>query len=169
MNEGFIRIPNELMEVLMSEVINDSEKRILLFIARKTYGYNKKSDQISLTQFENKLNLSRQTVNVTTQRMRLVKLLRLVKKGKSRLACNEWLIDLSDYQDKLVQLGRLVKYDSDKLVKVGRHTIDSITKDKEKKEISFSQDVKSLSRDEWMAQAKLENPDIPDLEDRIEW
>lgn len=34
---------------------------------------------------------------------------------------------------------------------------------------SNSQEKENLSREKWLAQAKLENPDLPDLEDRIQW
>lgn len=127
---GFTAIPNDLMEVLLSEALNNTERRILLFIARKTYGFQKNSDQISLTQFENKLKISRPTLVRTLERLKLVKLVQLVRKGRSRLASNEWLIDPSDYQNKLVHLGQLVKSDPKQLVKLRQHTKESITKER---------------------------------------
>lgn len=48
--------------------------------------------------------------------------------------------------------------------------IDIDNKEKEEeKDFSISQDKEALSKAAWMKQAKLENPDIPDLEDRIIW
>lgn len=127
---NFTQIPNNLIDILMSKALNETEIKILLFIARKTYGFQKSSDQISYSQFQNKLGLSRPTITVTLKRLQLVKFVLLVKKGNSKRACNEWLIDYSNYPDKLVKLTKLVKYDKEKLVKYTLHTKESITKEK---------------------------------------
>ena len=59
---GFTAIANEILEQVVKTDILASEFRILLFILRKTYGYQKKEDRISLTQFEKGTELSRATV-----------------------------------------------------------------------------------------------------------
>ncbi|HUD44375.1 MAG TPA: replication protein [Patescibacteria group bacterium] len=128
-NNTFTQIPNELMEILMSSATNASEKAVLVFIARKIYGFHKKTDQISLTQFENKLGLSRPTIVAVLSRLLQVKLILLVKKGRSKKACNEWQFCLDDYPSKLVKLTQLVKYDKEKLVKYTLHTKESSTKE----------------------------------------
>lgn len=65
--EGFTRIANELLEALMRYKFPPKAtvpQRICLFIIRKTYGYHKKMDRISLSQFQegidekNRTNLS---------------------------------------------------------------------------------------------------------------
>ena len=106
----FTQIPNELMEILMSNALSRNEIRVLLLIARKTYGFHKKSDQISLTQFQEKLGLSRQGVVSILKRLELVNICRQVHKGNSRLASSEWLIDTTNYPEKLVKLSGLVKF-----------------------------------------------------------
>jgi phage replication O-like protein O len=123
------QLPNELIEMLMSKSLNDSERRILLMLARQTFGYNKTSDNISNSQFAKKLGLSKKTVITTLARLSQVGITSLVKKGNINKACNEWLIDLSDWENKLVGIGSLVKYDRQKLVGITSHTKDSITKD----------------------------------------
>lgn len=59
---GYTAIANEILEELVKLRIPASEKDILYFILRKTYGYQKKEDRISLTQFEKGTLLSRVTV-----------------------------------------------------------------------------------------------------------
>lgn len=49
---GFTRIANEILEHLTFPGINGSEYRIAIFVIRKTYGFGKKKDRISLTQFQ---------------------------------------------------------------------------------------------------------------------
>jgi phage replication O-like protein O len=48
---GYTKIANELMEALTRIRIPGEAMQILLFIFRKTYGFNKKHDAISLSQF----------------------------------------------------------------------------------------------------------------------
>lgn len=59
---GFTAVANEIVEALVKVRIPASEKDILLFVIRKTYGFHKKEDKISLTQFELGTGLSRVTV-----------------------------------------------------------------------------------------------------------
>ena len=49
---GYTRIANELLEHFTFAGINGSEYRIILIIIRKTYGFNKKKDRISISQFQ---------------------------------------------------------------------------------------------------------------------
>ena len=59
---GYTRIANELYEKIYSTSFLASEFRIILCILRKTYGWNKKEDRISLSQFVRETRLSKQTV-----------------------------------------------------------------------------------------------------------
>jgi|GEM_PF-4037837 len=55
--DEFTRISNELLERFCSIRIPGEAMQILLVILRKTYGYNQKSDKISLTQFSELTNM----------------------------------------------------------------------------------------------------------------
>src|SRR3990167_10432727 len=98
--KGYTRIANEALEALVKVRLPPSEKDILFFIIRKTYGYGKKEDRISLTQFEKGTELSRPTVvralsNLLTRKI-------LVKAGL--------LIGFNkDYESWVVNAGLLVK------------------------------------------------------------
>ncbi len=47
---SFTQIPNELFDQLLAE-LSSSELRVLLYIMRRTYGFQRNSDAISLSQF----------------------------------------------------------------------------------------------------------------------
>ena len=66
---GYTPIANEILEELVKIDLLGAELRVLLFIIRKTYGYHKKSDQISFTQFEKGTGISRQTINKTLKNL----------------------------------------------------------------------------------------------------
>lgn len=62
LEDGHTRIANELLEHFCSLGISGGEFRLLLFVVRKTYGFQKKIDRISLTQFEKGTTMSRSHV-----------------------------------------------------------------------------------------------------------
>lgn len=66
---GFTPIANEILEKVVKMPLLGAEFRILFFIIRKTYGYHKKEDRISLTQFEIGTGLSRPTVVKTLKNL----------------------------------------------------------------------------------------------------
>lgn len=66
---GYTAIANEILERLVNTPLLGSEFQVLLFIIRKTYGYRKKADRISLTQFEKGTGLSRPTVVKTLKNL----------------------------------------------------------------------------------------------------
>jgi phage replication O-like protein O len=62
LEKGFTRIANEILEHLSHPGINGSEYRILLVVLRKTFGFNKQKDMISLSQYENTTKMGRKQV-----------------------------------------------------------------------------------------------------------
>ncbi len=59
---GHVRIANDLFDAMIRLPLSDSERRILLFVIRKTYGWSKKADYISLSQFMLGTNLSHRVI-----------------------------------------------------------------------------------------------------------
>lgn len=59
---GYVTIANELAERFSLAGMNGSEHRILWVVLRKTYGFNKKQDYISLTQFQKNTGMGRNQV-----------------------------------------------------------------------------------------------------------
>ncbi len=55
---GFTAISNEILKVLIRQNISGQEFRMVFLILRKTYGFNKKEDFISLSQMAKSLKIS---------------------------------------------------------------------------------------------------------------
>lgn len=66
---GYTPIANEILEKLVNTHLLGAEYQIVFFVIRKTYGYQKKADRISLTQFEKATGLSRPTVVKTLKNL----------------------------------------------------------------------------------------------------
>jgi phage replication O-like protein O len=61
--DGYTRIANELLEALARFRLSGNEYQVILAIIRKTYGFGKKSDTISMGQISEMTGLKRQNVN----------------------------------------------------------------------------------------------------------
>lgn len=61
MNEGFILIPNSIFDKYLSE-LTPSEFSVLMAIIRKTWGWNKTEDRISVSQISMATNLTNKTI-----------------------------------------------------------------------------------------------------------
>lgn len=85
---GFTRIANEIFDHLALPGINGSEYRISIFVIRKTYGFNKKKDKISLTQFQKGTLMDRKQVVETIKS--LVGKRILLKEGNSYVFNKNW-------------------------------------------------------------------------------
>jgi len=77
---GFIQLPNMIMRGQFDGVPLDVyEYRILMFIAEKTIGYNKKSDGISLSQFMTYTGISKPRITKTIKQLKEKKLITVRK------------------------------------------------------------------------------------------
>lgn len=56
---GYTKIANEIYDALIRHRIAGEARQVLDFIIRKTYGFNKKEDQIALSQFCNATGLTK--------------------------------------------------------------------------------------------------------------
>jgi len=57
--DGYTQIPNELLEQLAKIKLNSCEGRTIFALIRKTYGWHKETDRISISQFEKLTGLNR--------------------------------------------------------------------------------------------------------------
>ena len=62
LEDGYTRIANEIIERLATFRISGEEWMILLTILRKTYGYHKKEDKISISQFYNATGMAKPSI-----------------------------------------------------------------------------------------------------------
>lgn len=60
---GFTPIANEIVEALMGVNLSAYESRVLWFLFRKTYGWEKKTDWIALSQFSKCIGLDRRHIH----------------------------------------------------------------------------------------------------------
>jgi phage replication O-like protein O len=130
---GYTRIANELLEALARIRINGEARQILDTIFRKTYGFNKTWDDISLSQFVLATDIQKSEVIRAINKLLLMNL--IGKKANGIL--NSYCI-IKDFEKwkPLAKKPTLAK----KPIIVGRnanlplaetpHTIDNITKDK---------------------------------------
>jgi phage replication O-like protein O len=65
LEDGYTRIANELMEEILRFGFSARELLVIFAIIRKTYGYGKKSDDISASQIGDACNIARQHVTST--------------------------------------------------------------------------------------------------------
>jgi phage replication O-like protein O len=63
LEDGYIGIANDIAEALMRINLSAHESRVLWFIFRTTYGWEKKVDWISLSQFEKCIGLDRRLIH----------------------------------------------------------------------------------------------------------
>ncbi len=138
---NYTRIVNRVIDELVKAPLLGAELAICLFVIRKTYGYGKSEDKISLSQFEEGVKRSRPTVNKALKNLQLVNILKLVKVGNNKGACSIWRFN-KYYKTWtcLVNTPELVKDRSQpskeklkKLVKTPTHTKDNIQKIIQKK------------------------------------
>lgn len=129
--DGHTAINNEVLEQLVKQCLLGSEYQVIFLVLRKTWGWHKTEDTISLTQFELGTGLSRPTITKTIKNLISMKI--LVK--RSILGRQEKAYKINKYYTQwLVNTTLLVKNNSKtskavltNLVKRGLHT-------KEKKE-----------------------------------
>lgn len=67
--DGFTGIANEIIDNLCLINLSPYESRVIWFILRKTYGYQKKIDRIPLSQFAESLQLDRNNIRRAIQKL----------------------------------------------------------------------------------------------------
>lgn len=63
--DGYLRIANELYEAILQFNFSKRQLLVVLAIIRKTYGYGKKSDDVSLSQLEGLISIDRAHISRT--------------------------------------------------------------------------------------------------------
>lgn len=79
--DKYTKISNELLEAFSRLNASGSAWRIFMVVLRKTYGYHKKVDKISLTQFEKMSGLSRKSVCRGLNELIELKIITVEKEG----------------------------------------------------------------------------------------
>ena len=94
---GYTAIANEIMEALIRMDLSGQELRLILFVVRKTYGFHKKDDYISLSQMAKILGTSIVRCSQLVGRLQIRKILTvkeningLTKKYRFNKNYEEW-------------------------------------------------------------------------------
>jgi len=69
LEDGYTRVANELLEALARIKLCAYETKALIFIIRKTYGWNKKTDWIALSQISENTCILKPNVSRTIKRL----------------------------------------------------------------------------------------------------
>jgi phage replication O-like protein O len=83
--DGYTPIANEIAEALCRVNLSAYESRILWFLFRKTYGWEKKTDWIALSQFSKGTGLDRRMVHRTLKHLEARKIIVIHRGDKRRI------------------------------------------------------------------------------------
>ena len=86
---GYTRVANEIMDALCRVTLTSSERQVLDVIFRKTYGYNKKKDAISISQFMSATGLARRTVIYALKNVEAKKMIQIDRAYSNSKNVNE--------------------------------------------------------------------------------
>lgn len=100
---GHIDIANEIVESLCQINLSAYESRILWALLRKTYGWHKKEDAISLSQFNSLTNISIQHVNRSIKQLENRNIIIVTRYGKGRLNHYQFQKDYTLWLDNNLQ------------------------------------------------------------------
>jgi phage replication O-like protein O len=81
---GYTPISNEIMEALAKTRISGEARQVLDVIIRQTYGYNKKIDWITTSQFKEATGLSNMAVYKARKKLKEMNIITISQKGDSQ-------------------------------------------------------------------------------------
>ena len=135
LEDGYTSIANEIIDAIIKINLSPYESRLLWCVIRKTYGYHKKVDTISLTQFETSTNIPHRMISSTLNK--LTKRLIIIKQR------NHYISEYCLQKDYTLWLS------SDSLITDCQHTdstiTDSIITDKPSNKVVIAQSLGSDS------------------------
>lgn len=82
---GYTSISNEIMEILAKTYIPSQARQLLDVIIRKTYGYNKKIDQIPTKQFMQATGLNKLAISRARKYLLVSKMITVIKSDTSQI------------------------------------------------------------------------------------
>lgn len=154
--ENYTKIENDILENLYSAGLNGSEWDCIMIVFRKTNGFHKKIDGISITQFQNLSRKSRPSICKAIKELKRKNILILEQSGKSKKTFSKYSINIDTRTWQLVKEPLLVretqlvkktnstsKENDTQLVKKTIHTKENITKENIQKKI-VSKDTNSV-------------------------
>ena len=80
-DNSFTKVPNSLYDAILSQKLSITQERALLYIIRKTYGFNKPDDQISINKMAEDTGFTRQAM---MNAVRDLEKMGIIKRGSRR-------------------------------------------------------------------------------------
>lgn len=148
---GYLSIANEIVDRLIGLGLSGREFEAMLFVIRKTYGFNKKKDRISLSQFERSMGVRRSVVCKTINKLVAYRILAR-SDGVYEFNKNweQWVVAkrrLGSRQEATVaKSANASRLQDNRVVAKWRHTKDTITKDITKDIVSSARDALTPSQ-----------------------
>ena len=149
---GYVKIANELMEAFARFRISGEARQVLDVILRKTYGFNKKEDAISLSQFTLATGLKKP--NICRAIQKLVTMSIIIKNDNDTISTYRFIKDYSLWKPlskKIIsekslskKIMGVIKNDNLSLSKM-IHTKETSTKETSTKEKRYSSEPKNDS------------------------
>ena len=85
LENGYLKISNEIIEALAKIRISGEARQMLDVIIRKTYGYDKKSDMISTSQFCQATGLNKLAITRARKKLLVSKMITVIKNDTSQI------------------------------------------------------------------------------------
>jgi len=85
LEEGYTKIANKILDHLIEHRIPGEAMQILLFIIRKTYGYNKKDDNIALSQISDATGIVKSHIGRNVEKLIEMDLIKVTQKGNGAI------------------------------------------------------------------------------------
>ena len=171
--DGYIALANDIVDALAKIRLSGEEMQCLWVIIRKTYGWHKKEDKISLSQFANMTGIKRQNVLRALNHLSSKKIIAVIKNDDSNITGYRFIKDF----DKWIPLSKKITLSSKKITPVINidnhlsskkiHTKETLTKETiQKKEYSsnflsfWDQYPKKVGKPNAFKQWKKIKPDL---------
>ena len=123
LENGYTSIANELMEAFIKTPLSGQEFRLLFFVIRKTYGFHKKEDYISLTQIAKGIGISKQRAHQIMSSLVRKKVITVKENinGKTKKYCfnknyEEWRPSIKTVRVKVLRQKGYRKSDTTKYI-----------------------------------------------------
>ena len=165
---GYTKIANELLEAICQLNISGNEMRILLYIIRRTYGYNSKSAEVSLAEIAEAVGMRREHISKRLKKLSKMKIIEInvnrgIKPQTISIVKNydNWINNNVDNCKSLLlpKLATVAKNGNTTVAKIGNHTYKENNKEniKERKKAIDSDHTGYYNR------AFVENNNYEDL------
>lgn len=160
LEDGYTKIVNSVLDELINKKLSGQQLRIVLLIIRKTWGFNKKEDYVSLTQMKMLTGISKHRLSLVVNSLQLTKIITVneningkVKKYSINKNFDEWLT-VNENVNRLRKKGQTVNENINPTVNVfvnhKRNNINKIIQKKttsviQKKTTSVQKDKKKIN------------------------